>query len=138
MKLLSLRSVAAIAIASGLILPRASAATLTVSPSSTSNTYGGLLTLNLTGLTNHEPVTVQTYLDLNNNSALDGGDLLIDVFNLTESGVTTIGGITNLNMPFDSNAATDTISATLGLAASIERTVGQKIYRASSPSGRFT
>src|ERR1051326_5663585 len=116
MKLLSLRL--AVAIASGLIVPRALAATLTVSPSSVSNTYSGTITLNITGLTNHEPVTVQTYFDLNNNSTIDGGDLLIDSFNLSESGVTTIGGITNISVPFDSNSATDTITAALSFAPS--------------------
>ena len=41
--------------------------TLTVSPAVTSNTYTGVITLNITGLTNRETVTVQEWLDLNAN-----------------------------------------------------------------------
>ena len=111
---------------------------LTVSPSVISNTYPGVITLNITGLTNFQPIKVQTYLDLNSNGVIDPGEPLIDVFNLKESGVTTIGGITNLNVPYDSNPATDAITATLSFAPPLQNVVGQKIYRViSNPAGAF-
>jgi hypothetical protein len=89
-------------------------------------------------LTNFQPIKVQTYLDLNSNGVIDPGEPLIDVFNLKESGVTTIGGITNLNVPYDSNPATDAITATLSFAPPLQNVVGQKIYRViSNPAGAF-
>ncbi len=122
----------------GLVTPRTgSAAALTVTPAAVSTTYGGTITLNVTGLTNHEPVTVQTYFDLNNDGVVDAGDLLIDAFRMSESGVSTIGGITNLSVPFDSNSATDAITTALSFAPPIESVVAQKLYRVLSPSGRF-
>ena len=115
------------------------AATLSVSPSAVGNDYTGVITLNISGLTNGEAVKVQTYLDLNSNGVVDAGEPLIDAFNLTDGGVTTIGGITNINVPFDSNAATGAITATLSFAPQLENVVGQKIYRVvSNPSGAFT
>ena len=116
----------------------ASGATFAVTPAAVSNTYSGVLTLNIGGLTNHEPVTVQSYFDVNNNGTVDAGDFLFDTFNISEGGVTTIGGITNLNIPFDSNSATDAITTTLNLTASLDSAVGQRIFCVSSPSGRFT
>ena len=41
------------------INPASGQVALTVSPSTISNTYPGLITLDITGLTNHETVTVQ-------------------------------------------------------------------------------
>jgi hypothetical protein len=115
------------------------AVTLSLSPSAVGNDYTGVITLNISGLTNGEAVKVQTYLDLNSNGVVDAGEPLIDAFNLTDGGVTTIGGITNINVPFDSNAATGEITATLSFAPPLENVVGQKIYRIlSNPSGAFT
>jgi hypothetical protein len=41
--------------------------TLTVSPTVTSNTYPGVITLTITGLTNGEQVAIQEFMDLNAN-----------------------------------------------------------------------
>jgi len=112
---------------------------LTVSPAAISNTYPGVITLNITGLTNFQSIKVQTYLDLNSNGVVDPGEPLLDAFNLKESGVTVIGGITNLNVPYDSNPATDTITTTLSFAPPLQNIVGQKIYRViGNPSSAFT
>jgi len=114
------------------------AVSFTVTPSVVSNTYAGPITLNITGLTNGETVKVQTYLDLNSNGVVDPGEPLIDAFNLTDGGASIIGGITNISVPYDSNAATGAITASLSFAPTIENIVGQKIYRViSNPSGAF-
>src|SRR5271165_1216423 len=76
------------------------AATLTVTPSVTSNTYSGVITLNITGVTNGEKVTVETYLDLNANGSIDPGEPMMDTFKITDGGAMIIGGITNINVPF--------------------------------------
>ena len=120
--------------------PKSTAAVaVSISPAVISNTYPGVITLNITGLTNFQQVKVQTYLDLNGNGVVDASDPLIDAFNLKESGVTTVGGITNLNIPYDSNSATDTITATLSFALPLENLACQKIYRiVGNPAGAFT
>lgn len=115
------------------------AVTVTVTPSATSNSYTGPITLNISGLTSGEQVTVQTYLDLNGSGVVQANDPLIDVFNISDGGVTTIGGITNISVPYDSNPAAGAITTTLSFAPPLESLVGQKIYRVlSNPSGAFT
>src|SRR5690349_2248795 len=66
------------------------AATFGVTPPSVSNTYSGVITLNMSSLTNGEQVIVQKYLDLNANGVIDSGEPLIDAFRINESGVSTI------------------------------------------------
>jgi len=112
---------------------------LTVNPPVISNTYTGFITLNITGLTNGQPVTVQTYLDLNGNGIIDAGEPLVDVFHIMDGGAKIIGGVTNINVPYDSNSATGAIATTLSFAPPLEDVVGQKIYRVvSNPPGAFT
>jgi hypothetical protein len=114
-------------------------AALTVTPSVTSNTYSGAITLNITGLTNGQQVKVQTYLDLNGNGVVEANDPLMDVFSVTDGGAQVIGGITNVSVPYDSNTATGAITTALSFAPPLENIVGQKIYRVlSNPSGAFT
>jgi hypothetical protein len=134
-------STLAFALAAGAFLVSqdpAPAATLTVTPAAVGNTYTGVLTLNVTGLTNGEPVIIRRYLDANVNGTLDSGELLLDAFRISESGVSTIGGITNLNVPFDHNSATDAITTTLSFAPPLENLVGQHLFQLVSPSGRFS
>ena len=115
----------------------AGAATLSVSPASTSNTYAGVITLQIGGLTNTEPVVVQEFFDANSNGTVDTNELLVDTFPITNGGVSTIGGKTNLNVPFDSNATTGAITTTLFFSVFVENFVGQHIFRVVSPSDRF-
>ena len=65
----------------GLFDDSALAATFSVSPSTISNTYPGVITLQVTGLTNGETVVVQKFLDANTNGVIDAGDLLVQQFN---------------------------------------------------------
>src|SRR2546426_329092 len=98
-----------------------SGATLSITPSSTSNTYGGVLTLQIGGLTNGEQVVIERYLDLNTNGVEDAGEVLLDTFRIADGGVNTIGGVTNVNVPYDSNPASGAITTTLNLAPSLEK-----------------
>ncbi|MGA2854136.1 MAG: hypothetical protein ABSE90_08410, partial [Verrucomicrobiota bacterium] len=79
--------------------------TLTVSPSVVSNTYPGVITLTITGVTNTEKVGIQRWIDLNTNGVIDAGEPMMDGFKVTDndSSGAIIGGITNLNVPIDSN-----------------------------------
>src|SRR2546421_36084 len=91
-------------------LKQTRAATLSVTPSVISNTYPGVITLNIGGLTNHETVSVQKWLDLNANGSIDAGEPMVDAFKISDGGAMIISGLTNLNVPFDSNSATNTIT----------------------------
>jgi len=123
----------------GALASLAGAATLSVSPSTTSNTYASVITLEIGGLTNLEPVLVQEFLDGNSNGTVDPGEPMVETFPITDGGVTTIGGITNLNVPFDSNATGGAITTTLFFSVPllVENFVGQHIFRVASPSDRF-
>ncbi len=124
-----------------LLAPMAgSAVTLNISPSVTSNSYSGFITLDIAGLTNGEQVVVQKYLDLDGNGSIDAGEPMVDAFKITDGGAMVIGGITNLNVPFDRNSTPGAITTTLNFVASlvVENMVGQYVYKVVSPSGRFS
>ena len=116
--------------------------TLTVTPSVISNTYPGVITLNITSLTNTENVTIQRWLDLNGNGSIDAGEPMIDAFKITDNNITNalIGGITNINVPFDTNPAIGAITTTLNCPAAMlfDTIVGQYVFQVVSPSGRFS
>jgi hypothetical protein len=118
---------------------RANAVTLTVTPSVVSNTYAGDITLNITGLTNTEQVQVQRWFDGNANGAIDPGEQMMDSFTIADGGAMVISGVTNRNVPFDSNSATGAITTTLNFAVNmaIENMVGHFVYAVVSPGGRF-
>jgi Carboxypeptidase regulatory-like domain len=115
--------------------------TLTVSPSSTSNTYTGVVTLNITGLTNGEKVSIEKWLDLNANGSVDAGDLLVDAFKIADNDLTNnlIGGVMDISVPWDTNTTNGTITTTLNFAGNmaIENMTAHFIYRLVSPTGRF-
>src|ERR1700722_19717056 len=105
---------AALAIVIGLYgSPCSAQVAVTVTPSAISNTYSGFITLNITGLTTGQQVKVQTYLDLNGNGVVDANDPLVDVFSIADGGVTLIGGVTNISVPYDTNPAAGTITTAL-------------------------
>ena len=116
----------------------ADGAGLSVTPSAVSNTYSGVITLQITGLTNGEQVQIQRYLDLNGNGVVDANELLIDAFRVRDGGANVIGGITSINVPYDRDAATGAITTTFSLAAPLDSIIGQHIIRLSSPFGNFS
>ncbi len=116
------------------------AATLTISPAVTSNTYSGVITLNIAGLVSGEQVSLQNWIDGNTNGVIDAGDLLMDGGKISDGEVMVIGGVTNISKPFDSNLAAGAITTTLNFAPplTLENVVAQHLYRLSSPSNNFT
>ena len=112
---------------------------LTVTPSVVSNNYTGDITLTITGLTNTEKVTVQRWIDGNANGLIDPGEQMMDAFKIADGGAMVINGVTNLNVPFDSNSATGAITTALNFQASmaIENMTGHFVYALTSPTGRF-
>jgi hypothetical protein len=115
--------------------------TFTNTPIAVSNTYTGTITLQIGGLTNTETVLIQKYLDLNTNGIIDGGDLLVQQFKLTDGqpGM-VIDGVTNFNVPGDLNATTGAITATLNFQNGdfAQIFAGKYLYKLSSPVGHFT
>jgi hypothetical protein len=115
--------------------------TLTVTPSVISNSYPGLITLTITGVTNTEKVGIQRWIDLNGNGTIDVGEPMLDAFKVTDndnSGA-IIGGITNLNVPIDGDPTAGAITTTLNFvgAMALENMVGHYVYSVVSPTGRF-
>jgi hypothetical protein len=114
---------------------------LTVTPPMTSNSYPGVITLTMTGLTNGESVRIQRWLDLNGNGLIDANEPMIDAFGIADNDLTSniIGGATNINVPFDSNPTNGVITTTLNFAPALvlDNLVGQHIFRLVSPTGRF-
>jgi hypothetical protein len=124
--------------------PVNAAVNFTVSPSVTSNTYFGPITLQVTGLTNTETVVVQKFLDANTNGLVDAGDWLMQQFTLTDgaASVFTNGSlaVTNFNVPCDLDGTINgSITAKLNQSADFaQRIVGKYLYVLSSPVSHFS
>src|SRR2546421_10809294 len=121
--------------------PRSRAAVgLTLNPSSISNTYGGLIALQITGLTNGETVVVQKFLDANTNGVIDDADLLVQQFSLTDGQASVIGGVTNFNVPGDTDTTAGQITAQLSFQDGdfVQNIIGSYAFELSSPSGHFS
>ena len=120
------------------------AVTFTNTPSVVSNTYAGMVTLQIGGLTNGETVVLQKFLDLNTNNAIDGNDWLVQQFNLTDGKASVFydgsTAVTNLNVPCDLNSTTGAITATLNFQGGdfLQNIVGKYLLKLSSPSNHFT
>jgi hypothetical protein len=114
-------------------------AAVTITPTAVSNTYAGYLTLQVTGITAGHAVLVQKYLDANTNGIIDAGDILRQQFQLTD-GVAgmVIGGVTNVNVPGDTDANAGQITAQLNFATDNSQSImGKYLFRVSSLSGDF-
>ena len=114
------------------------AVSVNISPSSVSNTYSGVVTLQVAGLPSGDTVVVQKYVDLNTNGTIDGNDMLWQQFKLTDGQAAVFGGITNLNVPGDLDTTAGQITAQLNLQTDFSQTiVGKYLFVVSSPLGHF-
>ena len=111
---------------------------LVLSPSTIANDYIGALDLNITGLDSAgQTVVVEEFLDGDNSSTINAGDVLLRKFNVTDGQVTSIAGVRNLNIPGDEDlVANSQIQTRLFYSASdiTGRVDGLHIFRVS-PSG---
>lgn len=118
----------------------ASAATFTVTPSTVSNDYSGVITFQMDGLTPGETVNVVQFYDFNGNSKVDGADFGVRSDAITDGHLPTIGGVTDPNVMGDDDAKADgSIRSTLRFSAApdLARGVGHYVFRFSSPSNHF-
>jgi hypothetical protein len=114
--------------------------TFTITPSTVNNQYAGAVTLQVGGLTNGETVLVQKYRDSNADGAVDAGDRLVQQFNLTDGQAgMVIGGVTNVNVPGDTDTVPGQITAPLNfqVVGIVQATVAHYLFVLSSPTGRF-
>jgi len=113
----------------------------TLTPAAISNSYSGKVTLQVTGLPSAgETVVVQKYLDANGDGIIDAGDFLVQQFSLTDGqpGM-VIGGVTNFNVPGDTDSVTGQITTKLNLATDFSQLItGNYLFKLSSPSGFVT
>src|SRR5882724_433060 len=129
----------ALALLASLTQTARAAVAFTVTPAVVSNTYSGTITLQVTGLTNTETVVVQKFLDANTNGVIDAGDILWQQFKLTDGTNFVIGGVTNINVPGDTDTTAGQITARQNLQADFSQTiVGKYLFKLSSPFGHFT
>jgi hypothetical protein len=115
------------------------APTLSVSPATMADNNLGTITLQIGGLQSGETVHVGKFADLNGNGVVDPGDLMIQAFQLIDGQITVVGGVTNVNIPFDADATPGSIKAQLNLQTSgvEQKFVGKYIFMLISPTGRF-
>jgi len=122
--------------------------TFTNSPSVVSNTYNGLITLQINGLTNGVTnVVVQKFLDVNTNGIIDSKDLLVQQFQLaagvasvfTNAATSTPVTVTNF-LPGDITNNTGQIIAPLNFQNGdfAQTLAAHYLYKISSPSGQFS
>lgn len=120
------------------------AVTFSITPSAISNTYNGVITLQITGLTAGDSVVVQKFLDANTNGVVDAGDLLWQQFQMTDgqASVFTDGAtsVTNFNVASDTDgSANGTITAKLIPAQDFAQlVVGKYLFVLTSPAGHFS
>ena len=114
------------------------AVTFTVSPSVTSNTYVGAITMQINGLTNGEPVFVDHFVDLNGNGVVDTNDYMFGRYFMVDGQRSVIGGVTNMNVPGDLTGTNGAITAVLNdYAPQPELPIGAHLFRLTSPTGHF-
>ena len=112
-------------------------------PTSVSNTFSGILTLQISGVTPGDTVMIQRYLDVNNSGTIDAADWLVEQFSVTDGQAATIGGITNFNVPGDADAVAGSITTTLPFQPpALNGDIAQDycanyLFRLSSPGGHF-
>jgi len=119
------------------------AVAFTVTPAAVSNTYSGKITLQVTGLASGHSVVVQKFLDANTNGAIDGADLLVQQFNMTDGQASVFHdgatAVTNFNVPGDNDTTAGQITAPINFQNGdfSQNIVGQYVYKLSSPVGDF-
>ena len=122
------------------ITPASAAVNFTLSQSAVSNLFTGTLDIQITGLTNGEPVLLQKFVDVNNNGVVDAGEQLVAQFKLVEGQVSRIGGVRNKNVPGDADELADgVINETLDFSNStdFQHHVAPYLFQVSSPTANF-
>ncbi|MBU6400948.1 MAG: choice-of-anchor D domain-containing protein, partial [Verrucomicrobia bacterium] len=113
---------------------------LALSSTLITNDYTGLLQLQVSGVTPGQAVVVETFLDISNTGNIDPGDPLFQSFRVTDGAAPVLAGVTNVNIPFDLDGATNgqvTIAFPLRGDFGMDRMPGSYVIRVSDPAGGF-
>jgi len=116
------------------------AVTFTITPSVVSNTFIGPITLLISNLPTGDTVVIQKFAIAASNGVVAAGDELAQQFDLTDNQApVVVGGVTNINVPFDYNSTTGAIAATVPFPGGdfSQEIVGQYGFVLSSPVGHF-
>jgi hypothetical protein len=117
------------------------AASLTLSPPSVAATYGQPIALTVSELTPGQMVLVETFLDINDDDAVNAGEPMVQCFMLTDGEAPSIGGVRNVNVPGDDDGEADgkiQASFRIGALAEVAQGVAKYVYRLSPVTGAFT
>lgn len=120
------------------------AVSFTITPSAISNTYNGIITLQINGLSSGDTVVVRKYLDANTNGVLDAGDILWQEFQMTDGQASVFSNgttaVTNFNVASDTDGSPNgSITTKLYPAQDFAQlAVGKYLFVLWSPAGHFT
>jgi hypothetical protein len=111
------------------------AASVSITPSTVSNTYTGRIAFIVSGLNAGDSVVVQKFLDANTNGVIDSGDPLVQQFQMTDGQAgMVIGSVTNFNVPGDTDGSSNSqITAKWNFQAGdfMQNIAGKFIYKVS-------
>lgn len=120
---------------------RSTAIEVTVTPSTITNNFAGKITLNVSGLSAGQTVRVRKFLDVNRSGTVDGPDILVENFFLTDGKIEGAGGVRNWNVPSEADGATNgEIQATIYRDPQFWPNVvaGRFLYKVADPQNAFS
>jgi Carboxypeptidase regulatory-like domain len=115
------------------------AVSATVTPTTIDETFADFIHVSISGIATGDSVRVEKFQVNNTNGVIDATAILQQSFLLTDGKSNLIGGVVNMNVPADSTPADGSISAQISfLDDSVPNTVGEYVFRFSSPTNAFT
>lgn len=109
-----------------------------VTPSTIDENFRGFVQVSIDGLTTGDTVRVEKFQVNNNTGVIDANAVLEQSLLLTDGVSNKIGGVANVNVPADTTPADGTIIAQIPfLDSSVPTTVGEYVFRFSSPANSF-
>lgn len=109
-----------------------------VSPSAIDENFRGFVQASIDGLATGDTVRLEKFQVNNNTGVIDPNALLVLSLLLTDGVSNQIGGVANINVPADTTAADGNIVAQIPyLDSSVPTTVGEYVFRFSSPTNSF-
>jgi hypothetical protein len=109
-----------------------------VNPSTIDENFRGFVQVSIDGLATGETVRLEKFQVNNTAGLVDANAVLEQSLLLTDGVSNQIGGVSNVNVPADSTPADGTIVAQIPyLDSSVPTTVGEYVFRFSSPTNSF-
>ena len=109
-----------------------------VTPSSIDENFRGFVQVSIDGLATGDTVRLEKFQVNNNTGVIDANAVLEQSLLLTDGVSNKIGGVANVNLPADNTPADGTIVAQIPfLDSSVPTTVGEYVFRFSSPANSF-